>query len=104
MLRKGDVKMRKRFLMKVVSFSFLAMCSGFMTHAVKAEERPSVEVSTSSTETTVAENEQDNVISNNPISQSVELKDVHEHYQKCKKADEEKARQFRKTSKETIAN
>lgn len=44
MLRKGDVKMRKRFLMKVVSFSFLAMCSGFITHTVKAEERPSVEV------------------------------------------------------------
>lgn len=84
--------MRKRFLMKVISFSFLAMCSGFMTHTVKAEERPFVEASTLSTETTAVENKQDNVISNNPISQSVELKDVHEHYQKCKKADEEKAR------------
>lgn len=87
--------MRKRFLMKVISFSFLAMCSGFMTHTVKAEERPSVEASTLSTETTAVENKQDNVISNNPISQSVELKDVHEHYQKCKKADEEKTRQIR---------
>ena len=95
MLRKGDVKMRKRFLMKVVSFSFLAMCSGFITHTVKAEERPSVEVSTLSTETTVTENKQDNVISNNPINQSVALKDVHEHYQKCKQADEEKTRQIR---------
>lgn len=95
MLKKGDVEMRKRFLMKVISFSFLAMCSGFMTHTVKAEERPSVEASTLSTETTAVENKQDNVISNNPISQSVELKDVHEHYQKCKKADEEKARQIR---------
>lgn len=75
MLKKGDVEMRKRFLMKVISFSFLAMCSGFMTHTVKAEERPSVEASTLSTETTAVENKQDNVISNNPISQSVELND-----------------------------
>ena len=88
---KGDAKMRKRFLMKVISFSFLAMCSGFMTHTVKAEERPSVETLNFSTETTVTENKQGNVISNNPISQSVELKDVHEHYQKCKQADEEEA-------------
>ena len=62
MLKKGDVEMRKRFLMKVISFSFLAMCSGFMTHTVKAEERPSVEASTLSTETTAVENKQDNVI------------------------------------------
>ena len=75
MLKKGDVEMRKRFLMKVISFSFLAMCSGFMTHTVKAEERHSVEASTLSTETTAVENKQDNVISNNPISQSVELND-----------------------------
>ena len=87
MLRKGNVKMRKRFLMKVVSFSFLAMCSGFMTHTVKAEERPSVEASTLSTETTVAENKQGNVISDNPISQSVALKDVHEHYQNFERND-----------------
>lgn len=87
--------MRKRFLMKVISFSFLAMCSGFMTHTVKAEERPTVEASTSLTETTVTENNEDNVISNNPISKSVELKEVDNHYQKCKRADEEKARQIR---------
>ena len=86
--------MRKRFLMQVVSFSFLAMCTGFMTHTVKAEERPTVEASTLSTETTVVENK-DDVISNNPISKSVELKEVDDHYQKCKRADEEKARQIR---------
>lgn len=70
------------------------MCSGFMTHTVQAEERPTVEASTSSTETIVTDNK-DDVISNNPISKSVELKEVDNHYQKCKKADEEKARQIR---------
>lgn len=91
--------MRKRFLMKVISFSFLAMCSGFMTHTVKAEERPTAEASTSSTEIIVQTERQepkhDEVIRNNPISKSVELKEIDNHYQKCKKADEEKARQIR---------
>lgn len=91
--------MRKRFLMKVVSFSFLAMCSGFMTHTVQAEERPTVEATIASAKTTSTDNKQENkhedVISNNPISRHVELKEVDDHYQKCKRADEEKARQIR---------
>ena len=70
--------MRKKFLMKVASLSFLAMCSGFMVHTVHAEERPMLEALTSSTEISTGSykqiNKQDDMIVNNPISHSVVLK------------------------------
>lgn len=85
--------MRNRLLMKVISFSFLAMCSGFMTHTVQAKEQPSV---VSSTETSTEVTTQDNtVVEESPIDYQEVLKDVTNHYQKCKKEDEEKARQIR---------
>ena len=95
--------MRKKFLMKVVSFSFLAMCSGIMTHEVQAEERPTVVVTTeTSTEVTTQESKQESkqdnvdvVVKENLINHHTVPKVVRDHYQKCKRQDEEKARQIR---------
>lgn len=90
------MSMRKKFLMKVASLSFLAMCSGFMIHTVHAEERPTLEASTSSTEIATGSYKQINkhMIVNNPINHSVVLKEIDDHYQKCKKADELRARKI----------
>lgn len=76
--------MRKKFLMKVASLSILAMCSGFMIHTVHAEERPTLEASTSSTEIATGSykqvNRQDDMTVNNPISHSAVLREIDDHY------------------------